>query len=273
MSQNPLSQYFRRPAIYLKLPSNGQGYAPGTIELPPTGDFPIYPMTAIYEITARTPDALFNGTAVAEIVKSCVPNVKDPWAVFSTDLDAILIAIKIASNGNDLEMESECPKCKETGKYGVNLAGMLAGLTSGDYSAELNIHDLYFKFRPLHYREMNEVNIRQFDIQKSLIAAESEPDNIKIKKNEEALRTITELTIGVLSKTIEYIKTPTGVVTDTGYIADFLRNCDRLTYNKIRDYTTSLKEKTEMPPLDISCVNCSHPYKTKFTLNVTDFFV
>jgi hypothetical protein len=272
MSDNPLKQYFRRPAIYLKLPSAGQGYEPGVLELPPNGELPIYPMTAIDEITARTPDALYNGTAVVEIMKSCLPNVKDPWEVFSSDLDAIMIGIKVASNGNDIEMESECPKCKETGKYGVNLAVMLAQLKSGDYTKELNIHDLYFKFRPLKYKEMNDINLKQFEIQKTLVPIDTDTEEQRNKKNQEALKVVTDLTIDVLSKAIEYIKTPTGIVTDKQFILEFLRNCDRLTYNKVRDYTTELKDQTEMPPLDIVCVNCSHPYKSKFTLNVTDFF-
>ena len=90
MSDNPLKQYFRRPALHMKLPSNGIGYKEGAIDMPPTGDIPIYPMTAIDEITARTPDALFNGTAVAELIKSCAPNIKDPWSVLSTDFCGLL---------------------------------------------------------------------------------------------------------------------------------------------------------------------------------------
>jgi len=170
MSSNPLKQYFRRPALYIKLPSNGQGYAQGDIEMTETGDLPVFPMTAIDEITVRTPDALFNGTAVVELIKSCVPNIKNPWAVSSIDLEALFVAIKSASQGSEIEMESECPACKETGKYGVNLTAMLMGLKSGDYSVELNIDELYFKFRPLTFKEMNDVSMTQFNIQQKLTA-------------------------------------------------------------------------------------------------------
>ena len=76
---NPLKQYFRRPAIYLRLPSEGKFYSQGAIDLPENKEIPIYPMTAIDEITTKTPDMLFNGTAVIEIIKSCVPNIKNPW--------------------------------------------------------------------------------------------------------------------------------------------------------------------------------------------------
>ena len=101
---NPLRQYFRRPALYLTLPSRGKFYPEGALEMPENGELAVYPMTAIDEITSKTPDALFNGNAVPEIIKSCVPGIKDPWAVPSVDMDAILVAIRAATNGNDLEI-------------------------------------------------------------------------------------------------------------------------------------------------------------------------
>ena len=68
-SNNPLQQYFRQPAIYLRLPSNGEFYPPGSIDMPVNKEIPIFPMTAIDEITYRTPDALFNGTAVVNVIQ------------------------------------------------------------------------------------------------------------------------------------------------------------------------------------------------------------
>ena len=99
---NPLKQYFRRPAVYIKLPSNNKFYKDGVIENTSTGELPVYPMTAIDEITMKTPDALFNGVAMAELIKSCVPNIKDPWAINNIDFDAILIGIKTRKKNNTI---------------------------------------------------------------------------------------------------------------------------------------------------------------------------
>ena len=109
MSDNPLSNYFRRPSIYIKLPSEGKFYPPGMLDMPPNEEIPVYPMTAIDEISYRTPDALFNGSAVVNVISSCVPNIKDPWAMPSIDLDTVLSAIRIASYGHTLEIETTCP--------------------------------------------------------------------------------------------------------------------------------------------------------------------
>jgi hypothetical protein len=90
IQNNPLQQYFRQPAIHIKLPSNGEFYPNGSLDMPPTGEIPVYPMTAIDEITYRTPDALFNGQAVVSVIQSCIPNIKDAWASPATDVNAIL---------------------------------------------------------------------------------------------------------------------------------------------------------------------------------------
>lgn len=57
-SANPLKQFFRQPAIYLRLPSNGDFWPAGSLQMTPNSELPVYPMTAIDEITYRTPDAL-----------------------------------------------------------------------------------------------------------------------------------------------------------------------------------------------------------------------
>jgi hypothetical protein len=273
IDNNPLKQYFRRPAIYLKLPSGGKDYKPGVLDMPESGELPVFPMTAIDEITSKTPDALFNGVAVVEVIKSCIPAILDPWSISNVDLDAVLIAIKSAANGNELEIDSECPKCKEVSKFGVNLVGLLSSLKAGDYSQELPVNDLLIKFRPLTYREVNQASLSQFELQRMFNVINSIEDyDEKNEKTKEALKTITDITMEILSLTIEYIKTPTSFVDSNEYILDYLRNCDKNAYEKIKVHNATLKEQTEIKPLQIKCISCSHEYQQPFSLNSSDFF-
>jgi len=270
---NPLKQYFRRPAVYIRLPSGGKYYPAGVLEMPDNGEIPIYPMTAIDEITTKTPDALYNGTAMAELIKSCVPCIKDPWAVNSMDLDALLIGIRAAGGGNDMEIESTCPACNDYGKYGINLVAMLSQMKPGDYGSEFKINDLSIKFRPLNYKEMNEASIGQLEIQRTFIMLEQEEnEEVRKEKSKDALKRVTALTIKLLTGAIEYIQTPTVRVDDKAFIQDFLNNCDKNMYVAIRDFNASLKSETEIKPLKISCVHCKHEYDQPFTLNTSDFF-
>lgn len=273
LENNPLKQYFRRPAIYIKLPSNGAYYSPNVLQMPPNGELPIYPMTAIDEITVKTPDALFNGSAVTELIKSCVPAIKDPWAINSVDLDAVLVGIRAASNGSDLEVESTCPKCEDYGKYGVNLLTLLGQITPGDYNTEFKINDLAIKFKPLNYKEMNNASLQQFEIQREFALLENEKnEDTRKEKTQDTLRKITKLTIKLLTEAIEYIQTPNIRVIEKEFIIDFLNNCDKNTYVEIRDYNAQLRSSTELKPLKIKCIHCTHEYEQPFTLNTSDFF-
>jgi hypothetical protein len=270
---NPLKQYFRRPAIYVKLPSEGKYYNSATISMPDNKELPVFPMTAIDEITARTPDALFNGEAVADIIRSCMPNIKDPWAIVNMDLDAILIAIRTATNGNNMEIESMCSECSEESKYDVNLVGILAGLKPGNYDQELLIGELSIKFKPLTYKEINQINTNQFELQRGFAQlndmTETEEKNSKIK---ELLILTTKLTSQAITSNIEYIKTPSAFVQEKEYILDFLNNCDKNTYDMLKEFNVKLKEGTDMKPLKVKCIHCQHEYDQPFTLNMSDFF-
>jgi hypothetical protein len=274
MDNNPLRQYFRRPSVYMKLPSGGLGYPEGAIDVTETGELPVYPMTAIDEITARTPDALFNGTAVVELIRSCIPNIKDPWAVSNVDLDAILVAIKAASSPNgEMDIESACPKCGEVSGYKINLAGLLTGLSSPDFKTPLDLGDLSISFRPLSFREVNEASVQQFELQRIFNQLESaEDDEKKAKIMQEGLQKITSLTMELLSKSIVEINTPSVPVTETAYILDFLQHCDRNLYIQIREYSANIRKDSELKPMQITCVACGNKYDQTITLNPTDFF-
>lgn len=273
LENNPLRQYFRRPSIYIKLPSGCKNYPEGVIDVPESGELPVFPMTAIDEITANTPDALFNGSAMVDIIKSCMPSIKDPWRLSNVDLDTVLIAIKAAAGGNDMDIETTCPSCGETSTYAVNLVGLLTLIKSGDYNTELPVNDLLFKFRPLSYKEVTEIGLSQFELQKMFSSINSiENVDEKTLKQREALKTVTALTMKLLALTVEYIKTPNTFVDQNEFILDFLQNCDKNIYEKIRTYTTELKAQSEVKPLSVKCISCGHEYKQSFSINASDFF-
>lgn len=271
---NPLRQFFRRPGLYLKLPSNGVGYADGIIDFPDNGELPIYPMTAIDEITSRTPDALFNGVAVTEIIKSCVPAIKDPWKILSIDLDAILIAIRIATNGQAMEIDSTCPKCEEVSKFDVSLPGILGTLTPGDFNTPIKLLDnLTIKFKPLTYQQISKASEKQFEISKLLNDVER-IDEIeeRNKKTSELMKILNDMSIQILIETIEYIKTPEATVFEKEYITEFLMNCDKKTHNFLKDKNMELRQTTELKPLQIKCTHCGHEHEQSFNINISDFF-
>jgi hypothetical protein len=271
---NPLRQFFRQPAIYLRLPSDGRFWPPGTLEMPENRELPVMPMTAIDEITYRTPDALFNGQAVVSVVTSCVPNIRNAWVIPSVDIDAILTAIRIASYGHELEVDSTCPKCQTPDSYALDLRQVLDGFRLPNYDACVTNGDLEIHFVPLNYKQMHENNTMQFNEQRLLAMLPSSeiPEEEKIKMLADALRKVTEMTVSTLTTTISMIKTPQAMVTDREHIGDFLKNCDRSLFTAIRDHVIKLRVDSELKPLQIKCANCENEYQQPFTLDQANFF-
>jgi hypothetical protein len=272
---NPLKQFFRQPAIYMPLPSDGRYWPDRTITMPDNHELPVFPMTAIDEITYRTPDALFNGQAVVNVIHSCVPDIKDAWAIPGVDLNAILIAIRIASYGHEMEINTKCPSCSAESEFGVDLRIILDQLKQPDYDVPIKQGDLEITLCPISYKHQNEINLQQYDQQRRIQQIqldETLTDEQKIEQLNGALHKITELTIETLKYSINSIRARGTLVTETEYISEFLTNCDRKVYQEIRDRVIKLRSDTEIKPFDIECPECGHKHQQTLTLDQAAFF-
>jgi hypothetical protein len=272
---NPLQQYFRQPSIYIRLPSKGKFYPEGSVVMPPNGELPVLPMTAVDEITYRTPDALFNGAAMVTVIQSCIPNIRDAWSIPAMDVDTILLGIRLASYGHDMELGTQCPNCKHEWNIGVDLRQVLDKIRAPDYEQAVNHGDLEFYFRPMNYKNLNDNNQAQFDQQKliSILPDAEIPEADKIAAISDALRKITAMTIDALCQSIAAVRTPQALVTESEFIRELMQNCDRKIFNSVRDHIINLKNQAELQPLKLTCPECKNEYTQSFTLDMTSFFV
>jgi len=271
---NPLTQYFRQPAIHVRLPSQGQFYPPNSLALPPNGEVPVLPMTAVDEITYRTPDALFNGSAVVSVIKSCVPAIRDPWHVPNIDMDVLLIAIRIASFGHAMDLTTVCPSCNHQEEISVDLRVVNDNLKIGDYTQSLQVGDLEVFFRPISYRDVNENNQMQFEQQQGLrlLSNDAIDEKTKAEQLTKSLAAINDLTLKTITQSIAAIKTPGATVTEPAFISEFLKNCDRAIFARLRDRAIELRQQSEIMPIAIELNNCYHKYSQPFTLDMSSFF-
>jgi hypothetical protein len=271
---NPLRRHFRQPAIHLRLPSGGKFYPPGALNMPASGELPILPMTAVDEIVTRTPDALFNGSAVPDIIGSCVPSIKDPWAVPSVDINALLVAMRLASYGHSMDLNCTCPGCKTVTELQLDLRVVMDNLGTPDYDTPLMLGDLTLHFAPLSYRQLNENNRQQFEDQKLIQALNSTdmPNEERLKMLGDSFKKITSLTIRAIALSIKSIKTPDAMVVDHSHIEEFLLNCEKGIFEKIKDHAIMLRQSAEIKPLNIECENCQLKFTQEFSLDMANFF-
>jgi hypothetical protein len=189
------------------------------------------------------------------------------------DLDAILISIRAATNGNMLDVESVCPACKEESSYNINLVGLLSNLGKGEYDNIVNVNELKIKFNPLSYRKVNEINLAQFEIEKIIRNLENVTNtDERLKISSQTMLRLNELSMLLITEAVESISTPSVIVTEKEHIIDFLRNCDKNTFDILKNTAVSLRESSQLKPLNVKCVHCQHPYDQTLTLNVSDFF-
>ena len=273
-SNNPLSKHFRQPSIFISLPSKGKFYPEGALEYPKSGELPVYPMTVKDEILLKTPDALLNGEGVVEVIKSCVPNIKDPWTIPVCDIDTVLIAIRIASYGNEMEINSRCKECKEENENLIDLTTYLDSLPEPNY-IEKGFGKLIIKFKPQDFEALNKANKAIFEQQRllSTISSSSIPDEQKQAEFKQLLPKITSMNVENILNGIEGIVTEDGkVVTEKVYISEFLDNCDLPTYDTIKKTIEEITKNNSSKPIEVTCQSCEKTYATDVVFEQSNFF-
>jgi hypothetical protein len=272
---NPLTKHFRQPEIYFKLPSNGKFWPQDSLDLPVTGELPVYPMTARDEITLRTPDALLNGQGVVDVIHSCCPNIKNAWRMPSVDVDATLIAIRIASYGGNMAISTVCPGCKEEQEYDVPLGPILTSITMPDYSDKIVCGGVKVKLYPQEYFSVNQTDKIRYEEQRIISAlTDSEAtEDTKLSSYSVHMTKIINLNIKILLDSTEYIETDDGsIVTDKDFIKEFYDNCETQVINQIQEKIKNLSEQVSRPSTEVKCAGCSKEFKVDLAFDYSNFF-
>ena len=278
---NPLQKYFRQPKIYLSLPSNGKYYPAGSLEISETGEYPVFPMTARDEIMIKTPDALLNGEATVSVIKSCIPAIKEPFNMPAMDLDACLIAIRIATYGEKMDLNINVPVTNEEKSFDLDLRIMLDQFTNVTYDHIVQMGDLSIELKPLTYQEFTNTSKATFDEQRifNVLNDSNISENDKLSSFTESFRKLTDLTISTLEMSIASITMGEDVVTDKNHIKEFIANTDKGLFEKVTNHIEAQREKFQIRPLIVDAtpeeLEAGVPvtYEVPVTFDQSNFFV
>ena len=280
-NSNPLNKYFRQPAIYVSLPTGGD-YPPHIVTPSKTGEFGVMPMTAKDEIRFKTPDALMNGEGVVDVIHSCVPDIKDAWQIKSYDLDTVLIAIRIATYGETMDINFNVPGANEQASHTLNLPAILDSIKSVQIKNECMLKDgLKVQVRPLTYKDITNTSLTTFQQQKLYSAVQDSKmtDEQKTKKFDEAFKALTELSMGLLLKNIEKITIPDGTeVTDPIQIKEFIDNAKAGTITELQEKLNELRIQGSTKPAKLKATEeqikkgAPVTYEIPVTFDTANFF-
>lgn len=248
---NPLKKYFRQPKLYVRLPSGGKYYGPGAIDLPEDGEIPVYSMTAKDELIMKTPDALLNGQATVDVIQSCMPNIKDAWKMPGIDLDACLIAIRLATYGEMMTLNIKTPVTGEEKAMQVDLRQLLDQFANLDYADTIVMPEMTIYLRPLSYREVTKGALKTFEEQRifNIVNDDKVSDEDKLQAFTNSFVKLTELTVEMISKSIAAIEVDDQKVTDRSHIEDFIKNADKKFFEKVQKHLENEKKKFSIKPL------------------------
>jgi len=279
---NPLNKYFRQAAIHITLPSNGD-YPPHVVTPSATGEFPVMPMTAKDEIKFKTPDALMNGQGVVDVIQSCIPNIKDAWQIKSYDVDTILIAIRIATYGETMDLQFNVPKINEQVTHTINLPATLDQIRKDKIQNTITLKDgLIVETRPLTYRDMTQTSLQTFQQQKMYSSVQNSDigDEEKVKRFDESFKALTELNSKVLLKNISKITTPEDVeVSDPAQIKEFVDNANATLITELQDELAVIRVQGSVKPLTLKATEdqikrgAPVTYQVPVTFDTANFFV
>lgn len=278
---NPLTGFMRQPKIYIKLPSNGEFWPQGTLDLPDNGELPVYSMTAKDELMFKTPDALLNGQSIVDVIQSCLPNIKNAWECPSIDLDTILIAIRIATYGEIMSIKHKIPVIDEEVEYDFDLRHVLSQQSRNKWIEQVAIsEDLIVFVRPLTYRHMTKTSIKTFETSRLLntINDEKLSDEEKLKFFNESFGRLTAITIDLLLESIVEIHIKQGIVDQKEFIVDWINNVDKAVFEKIQKHVAELKKHNELQSLEFTTteeqqeLGAPAVYQIPLNFNNSDFF-
>lgn len=272
MQENPLSKFYRQPKIYISLPSQGTFYPPNTINGDPR-NLPVYGMTAMDEIMFKTPDALFTGEAVVQVIQSCIPAIKDAWLIPQIDIDSILIALRIATYGEMMPLEHKCSNCGQYNDVELDLPRILDSYQSLSYNSALKCGELTINFRPLTYKQQTQVALRTYQLQRKLYqVSKTEDEEEKNKSLNDATKEINQIQFSSFKSCIYSIEVDNTVVTDPTCIDDWFQNTDKTYYDKIKKHLLNIRDEWALKAQPVECTECKHVDKVEIGFDNSNFF-
>lgn len=277
MSENPLIAAYKKPAVFVSLPSGAKWYDPKP-KLSVDNELAVYPMSARDELLTKTPDALFNGEANIALLSSCCPDIVNPRQIPVNDLLVLLIAIRQATYGNTFDVDLECPNCKHLNQLTIDSGTLLSKVNVVTADQEVKL-DRNFKVlvRPYTIEDRTIIQIQNIKRQKmidSLLASDADEDT-KSKMFGETFVELATLTVDIITNCIESVQAPesSDVIVDKALIREWLQNISKKDHDVIKQRVEDLSDDGLDTNFKAKCIECSHEWTQEVELDMSNFFV
>ena len=288
-----LKKYYRKPKLYVELPSKMYFYEEGFIpskDISSNNEVGILPMTTMNDLMLKNPEALLNGTAIESLINdSTTLTDADVKKMIKSDVDVLLVAIKIASQGDKQDIDLTCPKCEHEQTYSRDLKSVLADVEPHEKEyivTHENLGGLTVYLRPSSFQDALTLDAHAFEEQKKITQIrqnlnkmlsekeiEEEDEVMFLSSIHEIFKDLTISTMEVYANCISKIVTDDGeIVTNREEIYDWLKQLDNSSFETIRDKLSEINSHGVRSEEKVKCVECEYEWEQPFDTNPTDFF-
>ena len=249
-----LKNYSRQPKIYLKLPSEGRFYSQNPTEKSGSGELPVLSMTAKDELIMRTPDALMNGESIYACVKNCIPMIDDPWEIPLIDLDAVLVAIRIATYGEKMTVKVPNVEDEEL-DVEIDLVNILDSFRGKVWDPIIKFNDLKLHSAPLKFKDQNLYEQQNFETNQFIAMMRDNTKPLEERKQEmsKVFDAISETNIDLVTNQIKAIELPDGNIEYNNIaIKEFLNSLPVKDFEIVRSALTERRKLFELPKTNVA---------------------
>lgn len=179
ITQNPLLQKLKLPGRVFQLPSRGALYKNGELGTA-EGEVHVHAMSALTEINLKNPDQLFNGKALEEVCRECIPDVKKPSELFGRDVDALMFFLRLVTYGPQFEInvKHNCENAKNH-SYTVDIEKMVHEMAFLDPTTKYEVvlqNEQKVVLHPVKFEHM--IKLFQMNAGKTELTADDVKSNI-----------------------------------------------------------------------------------------------
>ena len=255
---NPLQGFFRKPKFSITLPSRGKWYPKNALDST-DGTVEVYAMTAADDTRFKTNEVLISHLATYDLIRSCIPQIKDPESVPVVDLDAIILSVRRASYGNSMDFTTSVPNTNLKQVIKLDVENLINSLGNAQelWDDQLIIQDgdlqLTITVAPLPLRSMFSTTRQLMKQQQQSEKLNSSDQDIDVKINDmdAQLKNLSSLSVNMAVDSIKNISIPDGYSTDRpSDIRQFVSQLDLEYYRAIQKHLEEQKKKISFQPVE-----------------------
>ncbi len=277
MSDNPLKSYVRTPKLQVLLPSRGKWGDTETASKI-TGEIPVYPMTSKDEVMIKNPDALLNGESVASVLKSCT-GIENVYDLTNNDVEFLLVAIRYATSGNEMEIDAVCPNDQHVNRVAVDLERILDSVEEMDKTYQTRLENgLKVNLKPMSFKNAQRLSLNAFQEATTLqtINDTKLPQTERIKVFNKSFEAIADLAVETMIDSIVSVIVPEGeeekTVTDKKFIGEWVKGMSSAEAKHIQTKLDEINKEGFDHSYNVVCEECGTKFKTSIEFNVSNFF-